>query len=68
MGNEICDICGKGELEKHDTWWWYKTPFDRRLCSEQPIYGTIYKCTNEDCNAFFYDDEENEELKEGYPC
>ena len=65
---EICESCEKGELEEHDTWQRYKTPFNRRLTSEQPIHGTIYKCSNEDCEQNFYNDEEDEELKEGYPC
>ena len=68
MMEGICEDCEKGELQKHDTWWRYKTPFDRRLTSEQPVEGTIYKCSNEDCLSFFYDDDENDELKEGYPC
>lgn len=64
----ICESCEKGELEKHDTWYRYKTPFSHRLTSEQPIYGTIYKCNNECCDGMFYDDEEDETLKEGHPC
>jgi len=65
---EKCQSCNNGELEKHDTWRRYKTPFNRRLSSEQPIHGTIYKCNNEDCEGSFYNDEENEELMEGLPC
>lgn len=64
----ICKSCNKGELYEHDTWWRYKTPFSRRLSSEQPINGTIYRCGNEDCDEFSYNDEENEELQSGYPC
>ena len=65
---EICEVCKKGELTQNDTWWRYKTPFNRRLSSEQPIYGTIYKCNNEDCEESFYNDEEDEELRNGRPC
>jgi len=65
---EICRACEKGELETHGLWRRHKTPFSHRLCSEKPIKGIIYKCTNEDCEEFFYDDEEDQELKPGYPC
>lgn len=63
-----CEVCGKGKLERHDTWYRYKTPFMQRLWNEPPIYGTIYKCNNEDCGETFYNDGENEDLKQGYPC
>jgi len=68
MSEGICEFCEKGELEKHDTWWKYKTPLSRRRTREIPIYGTIYKCNNEDCEQTFYNDDENDELKEGHPC
>lgn len=65
---EKCEACEKGNLYENDTWRRYKTPFSRRLCSEKPIQGTIFKCDNEECEEYFYNDEECEDLKQGYPC
>ena len=61
-----CPSCQKGELQQISTWQRYKTPFNYRLCSEQPIYGTVYRCDN--CLEFFFNDEEDEELKTGQHC
>ena len=63
-----CESCKIGELQEHDHWWRYKTPYNSRLCNERAVFGTIFKCDNEKCSAFFYNDEECEELKEGHPC
>jgi hypothetical protein len=63
-----CEVCEKGEVVKVSSWHRYKTPFNRRLSSEQPIYGDLFKCDNEECEERFYNDEENEELQQGYPC
>ena len=68
MSNIPCPHCEQ-ELTHHDTWWHYETPYSRRLTSEKPIYGSIYKCRNEECEQSFYTmSEDDDELHEGYPC
>lgn len=60
---KTCETCEKGKLQEVGTWERYKTPFNYRLSSEVPIYGTVYVCDNEECRGRFCNDEEDETLK-----
>ena len=60
-----CPYCGE-ELEYHDYY-----GFGNPNSNNFKKIGEIFKCENEDCEAYeehFHTKENDDELYEGYPC